>query len=959
MDTGNDKSGGADTGSAHLGAADTEVSHRGSTPGTFDTSPDAVSPGEQRFVRGDELAHFIVVGELGVGGMGVVYAAYDPQLDRKVAIKLLRSDRDETSASGRKRLLREAQAMAQLAHENVVTVHEVGEMDGRVYVAMEYVDGGTLRDWTQAEDRSWHEVVRMYVRAGRGLAAAHSAGLVHRDFKPENVLVGTDGRVRVTDFGLVGQADEHAPEKPRVIGRGRMPTAVPLSATLTEHGTVLGTPGFIAPEVYDGMRGTALSDQFSFCVALYGALFARHPFEGETQAEVVVAVLSGRLRDKSPESEVPDWLHELLTRGMATDAAQRHGSMDELLDVLSIDRPARRRRRLMWAVGIGSALVATAVVFAALTTRASGPAPCSGADEQIAEVWGAAHRAKLATAFGATKMPFAADAAKTASRIFDRYATQWSTMHTSTCRKTRVLGEQSEALMDLRMRCLGRRREEFRVLLDVLTDGPSAKVVRSSGAAAARLVAVSACADTDALSAIIPPPEREDLRARVAKLEALLRRVTALSNAEEPRKALALATDLATRSRAVEWPHIAARALFWLGVVQDQMSQSKAAETSLAAALPLAAKARDDHLVALIYSRQLRIIGHDEASFERAMQLRPAVEAALARAGDPPRLRAGYLRSVGAVYDAKGRYREALRMYRRAYRLQVQVTGHESGASGALNDIAVMLDLLGEKKEALATYRRVLALDTKRYGPRHPSVARTLNNMAIMFGDTERYDEALRYYRRALVVWRGTLGADNSRVAIALVNMAVALQGIKNYAGAASRYHEALAIWKTSKGRQRAHVATVLNNLGDLYETQNQCKKAIPYYVRALQTYTEVYGADHVDSSYPLLGLGSCLAITGDVAQAIDRAELALRLRLRHKVDQVDVAEAEFVLARALWHRPSRRPRARLLARSAVKRFRAASGQHAGIYRALIAWTTKHRIKLPPPHAAAPRPTSP
>src|SRR5690349_17448959 len=196
---------------------------------------------------GDTVGRFVVLQRLGEGGMGVVYTAYDPELDRKVAIKLLKS-----AEEGHARLLREAQAMARLQHPNVIAVHDVGTLPGnRVFVAMELVAGATLRGWLKAAPRAWREVIAIMRQAGVGLAAAHDAGLVHRDFKPDNVLVGDDGRVRVMDFGLarLGAAD---PE----LSSGSHDTG-PLSTPLTMAGTVVGTPAYMAPELFKGTSAEA------------------------------------------------------------------------------------------------------------------------------------------------------------------------------------------------------------------------------------------------------------------------------------------------------------------------------------------------------------------------------------------------------------------------------------------------------------------------------------------------------------------------------------------------------------------------------------------------------------------------------------------------------------------------------------------------------------------------------
>jgi eukaryotic-like serine/threonine-protein kinase len=272
--------------------------------------------------RGDVLGRYFILDRLGSGGMGIVYAAYDPELDRKVAIKLLRPGRAGAEAGAR--LLREAQAMARLSHPNVLAVHDVGTFGDQVFVAMELVDGADLRQWLAASPRSEREVLDVFLKAGRGLAAAHAAGLVHLDFKPANVLVGRDGRVRVADFGLA-------------------------QAEGGEESGGAGTRGYMAPEQLTSQPVDARTDQFSFCVSLYEALYGARPFAPD----------SFEVEDSPPGSRVPIRLRRLLLRGLAPDPAGRFASMDDLLAALENDpRPVRRR----WAM----TLALTAVVGSAL-----------------------------------------------------------------------------------------------------------------------------------------------------------------------------------------------------------------------------------------------------------------------------------------------------------------------------------------------------------------------------------------------------------------------------------------------------------------------------------------------------------------------------------------------------------------------------------------------------------------
>ena len=304
------------------------------------------------------IGRFTVMGRLGVGAMGVVFAAYDPQLDRKVAVKLLKPDDDDPDGRWQHRLLREAQALAKLSHPNVVQIHEVGFHGDQVFVAMEFVTGVTVRTWLSEQPRPWREVVAVFAQAGRGLAAAHAAGLVHRDIKPDNFLVGADGRVRVVDFGLVRFDDDDADAAARTAEL--LQRAALASPTRTAPGMLVGTPAYMSPEQYRGRPADAQSDQFSFCVALFEALYGERPFAGATAQEVSRSVLSGQIAAR-PDRHVPAWLGRAVLRGLHGDPKARWPDMNALVGELARDHD-RARRALAW---LGAGLVAAAAVLVA------------------------------------------------------------------------------------------------------------------------------------------------------------------------------------------------------------------------------------------------------------------------------------------------------------------------------------------------------------------------------------------------------------------------------------------------------------------------------------------------------------------------------------------------------------------------------------------------------------------
>jgi predicted Ser/Thr protein kinase len=312
------------------------------------------------------VGRYRVLGRIGSGGMGVVYRAHDPELARDVAVKVVNPETGAGHEHARARLVREARAMARLAHPNVIHVYDVGTVEDGVFIAMELVEGSSLAAWLQAEPRPWRQILEMFVHAGRGLAAAHAAGVIHRDFKPHNVLVGTDGRVRVGDFGLAGgdaagptgphepvtEPIERAQEEPAALDRAS------ISGALTRTGMLLGTPKYMPPEQESGAPASARSDQFSFCVALYEALYGRPPYAGDSVSVYRHHVRHGDVLPPPEGSRVRAWVHAEIVRGLSVDPAERHPGMDALLDrlddALEDPRALQRRRRRLRLTGIGA-----------------------------------------------------------------------------------------------------------------------------------------------------------------------------------------------------------------------------------------------------------------------------------------------------------------------------------------------------------------------------------------------------------------------------------------------------------------------------------------------------------------------------------------------------------------------------------------------------------------------------
>ena len=313
--------------------------------------------------------------ELGEGGMGVVYRARDVRLDRTVALKVGTA----VSPAALARARREALALARLSHPNVVVIYQIGELDGRLYIAMEHVAGGDAREWLRARPRTWRETLELYAAAGDGLAAAHAAGFVHRDFKPDNVLVGDDGRPRVGDFGLARALSASGDDRLAAGTVEDPPRASDDDAALTRDGVAVGTPGYMSPEQLEGLDLDARADQFAFCVSIWEALFGERPFRGRKPDELVAAIERGLLR--APDrTDVPPHVTAALRRGLAADRDARWPSMAPLLaELRRHQRSARGPRRAIAAAVSVAAIGGLAIAWSAARAPASAPAPAAAA----------------------------------------------------------------------------------------------------------------------------------------------------------------------------------------------------------------------------------------------------------------------------------------------------------------------------------------------------------------------------------------------------------------------------------------------------------------------------------------------------------------------------------------------------------------------------------------------------
>ncbi|MBK6920126.1 MAG: serine/threonine protein kinase [Deltaproteobacteria bacterium] len=698
------------------------------------------------------VGRFVLVKCIGEGGMGTVYRAFDPELERWVALKLLRGGADE---GARARMMREGQAMARVNHPNVVPVYEVGavEIDGapRVFVAMEFVRGVDLAAWMRQHppgDAARRRVaLDLIVQAGRGLAAAHDAGLVHRDFKPANVLVGDDGRVRVADFGLARA--EHA-----VVSDPVFPTGVESAAQgLTQSGTIMGTPAYMAPEQVAGGRVDARADQYSFCVSAWEVLFGRRPHLDET------AVGDGR------DVEIPPWLRAVLERGAAEEPGDRFSSMTELVDALQRD-PTRRRRRIVAAtatVGIACA--------AFVGHRIERGHRCDDATAALDGVWAQPQRDALRQRGETPELPGIPAVVDLLGQAVDAHAQAWSTAAMEICTAARIRGEMADDEYALAVACLDDRLARFEALTDVLVDaGPE-----QLGAATnllSRMLAPTDCRDPKRFYRQPPLPDEPALAEQVTAVRRAMVRAAAVRGAGHVPEALAQIDALIERARSLGWAPLLPELMYERGMSVRIASADGDPSTEFSEAYWLALEGGDDTTAARA-ATELMGLAHSENRLADAAMWGRYAEIFGARAGETVDDHRWRLSGAARVHVARGELEAAEQAAREAVAVMEAHYGEDHPAiAGALSDLGVTLRRRDRLDDAVAVLERAIAIQEQAYGATWYGLALPLTNLGHVLDQLGRYDDARRVLQRALEVTRAHYGPRHLKTLSAAADVA-------------------------------------------------------------------------------------------------------------------------------------------------------------------------------------------
>ena len=840
---------------------------------------------------GTRVGRYLILGPLGRGGMGVVYRAFDPELDRPIALKLVGlAGLGPGAEQAGVRLQREARTLARLSHPNVVAVHDVGSFEEHVFVAMEFVAGAHLRSWLAARQRGPREVIAVFLAAGAGLAAAHRLGIVHRDFKPENVMVSEDGRVRVLDFGLarpVAGAVSHA---------GARRAAEVADAHWTVEGAVVGTPAYMAPEQDAGDKVDARSDQYSFCAALHEALFGRLPWSGATTyVEMAAARRAGGIEVPLLRG-VSGRIRRALATGLAVDPTGRHRDMDALLAELGAQRWTRR-----WIAAIAIALVAVAAGVAGWViyrAPAGVAATCARASAEVERVW---HPARRAAIVERLQQAGGREVAERVAAGVDRWAGEWSRERRAVCESTvRGDAERDEHAGD-RVQCLERRLTTTDAILHVFTDALEPAIAERATAIVDDLAPPSGCA---ALSR----PAVSDQQKEMWKpaMRDLVQAQLALAGGR-PAEAARLARAVVDRSRETRQKEPLAAALLLLGKAEIFNGELVAGRATLREAILASPEVDEEGFVVDAWLEIIQSLAFREKRFDHELEQ--------------------------AIFGAElaSRY------------LPIDDPDTDVRRAGLAYSVGSARLLQGNSDAAIEQLHEAMLGWTRAGADKHRlDIAAVENSLGMAYSNRAEWATSRRYFDRALATWQKHPGAiQNAGITTSNIASLLARQRLDDEALA--MFQRALTLHEAAGDVGRPDLADTLIQLARVEVRRGRCDLADGHLARAREIATPLHGADSGLVGVILTSIGECQLVRGRVRDAIATLERARMQVAGYPASLSLRADADFALARALW-RDGQRARARTLAEAARVGLADLPGARASL-REVEGWLVDH-----PPH---------
>jgi len=781
---------------------------------------------------------------LGEGGFGVVYAAWDPELRREVAIKLLRSD-GEHSLEHEDELLNEARIAGGLSHPNIVAVHDVGryerdvdheDADACVFIVMERIFGQTLHAWLKSP-RPLAAVLGAFEQAGRGLAAAHAAGLAHRDFKPSNVLVDREERVRVVDFGLAGFVEDATPDidadEPERFA-GTMPTQV-----------LVGTPQYMAPEQLSGERAGPASDQYAFCLVLREALTRTRVFAGSLPKQHR-AKLKGP--PPWPRGSVTGALRRVIDRGLAPDPVDRWPSMHALLDALDAVRRRKKLRR-------GAGLVGAALLLGPLGMVVSRDSPCREAAESMHQMWDARARDRVRASLLDTGAAHAEHTARTVDDQLDDLADRWALEQRAACEVSRA--EPTAAAAPLA--CLARLRIQVAETIAILERGDR-DVVDTAAMLVAGLPSPEYCQTSQEA-----PPNSEAEEHVLAKLARADVHIVAGHFEDADRL---ITTARAEAERLAVRPLVAAAGSM-AGSMLAKQGRFEAAEARLRQSLELALEVDAPEVAALSGATLSYVLGNELARHDEGLTV-AAVATALGRglgSSHPAHAttlfsQAIVLRHAGRLEEAEAAHRQALEIRRRLYPLE------HPKVLDSMAMLSIVLGAQGRHAEARASMQEALEIRRRMQGADHPDVATSEISLGVMLTSEGELDEAREVLEHATETLRRSLGPQHVDYATALQNLAAVEHLSGSSEAAIASLERSLQIQVDALGEDHPSVALVRGNIGAICLHLGRLERARSELGRALEVERAHLGPRDARLAPRLTKLAEVEARLGHIAEA-------------------------------------------------------------------------------------------
>ncbi|MEM7153536.1 MAG: serine/threonine-protein kinase [Myxococcota bacterium] len=781
------------------------------------------------------LGRYTIKKRLGAGGMGVVYLARDPELDREVALKVLNpelrytEDRDEVED----RIRQEARAMARLSHPHVVHVHDVGTHEGSLYVAMEFLDGGTLNQWWSEHDRRWQEIVEVFTAAARGLHAAHEAGIVHRDFKPENVLMTREGVPKVTDFGLARVSDQMRARVGQSISPVGGAASLGEGVTLT---SVSGTPAYMAPERIRGRPGDARSDQFCFCVSMYEGLLGRRPYQANSMMGLLTRIIFDQ-REPPPDNSLPRSLWAIIERGLSNDPKDRFPSMAALeAELQRCLQPAWKRHGVPLFLGV----VALSAVAGATFSQQLDEVDCEDEASRIERTWSPEARTTTREALLGTEAAYAQSTWERIETELDDWTGRWRTQSQAACE-----ARATDTHAGRRAECLAGAERQLIALVEVLGTA-DAEMAEQASRATADLADPDRCADDDWIMTGVTPPPPLGVRDAVEAARTKQAKAVALITAGRYEDARALVEQVIAAAEETKYTPLLARGTLSLADLDANQGQFESAKDRYIQAYNLGNEADMPFIAAKASLELITTLGVLLSRLDEGYTWAQLCEGHLRRLGDnAPLLEAIRLRSLSQLDYRSGKLDRSLQRAKDAYALiDANLAADDPRRPGYLEAVGLAEYKVGHADEAMKVLDEGIALAERIHGPIHPDISLLLNDRAQILTMTGRPAEALEAIDRIQEIDRATLPPDHPMISTIMGNKAVVLRTMGRVAEARDILSESLEIEIRRLGPEHRQVGHTHMNLGTVEHLLGNLDRSLELLDNAEDIYAKSGTAD-------------------------------------------------------------------------------------------------------------------